>query len=178
MSDSQEILEAIETRLAEAREEIKALGAARVALLGRAKATRSARPATESRSVPGRVRASRSAPREVRSNGAASSRPSTGVRTARASKPATRGRALPAGAIELALQEQPAGLSAAALTKLTGASHNQVTARLRDLEHAGDVRRSGARRTSLWRLVTDEEQIAERAAELEKAQRPTASANG
>lgn len=71
--------------------------------------------------------------------------------------------------IERLLSEKPEGLSAAALSKLTGASYARVTARLRELEQAGEVKSSGTRRTSLWRMVT-EERVAQRAAELENAQ--------
>jgi len=39
---------------------------------------------------------------------------------------------------------------------------------LHDLEAAGQVRRSGARRSTVWQLITDEERIAQRAAELER----------
>jgi hypothetical protein len=42
---------------------------------------------------------------------------------------------------------------------------------LRDLEREGEVRRTGASRSTRWRLVTEEERIAKRAAELEKQSR-------
>jgi hypothetical protein len=58
------------------------------------------------------------------------------------------------------------GLSAISISKQAGAGYNQVLGLLRQLEGSGDVRRTGTRRTSLWRLVTDEDRIAERAAEL------------
>jgi transposase len=65
------------------------------------------------------------------------------------------------------LRESTEGLSATALSKRVEAGYAQVLELLRRLEREGEVRRTGARRTSLWRLVTDEERIAERAAELE-----------
>jgi hypothetical protein len=66
------------------------------------------------------------------------------------------------------------GLSAIAISKRSHAGYSQVLAVLRALESAGRVSRSGARRTSLWRLTTNEDhqlieyeaQVAERAAEL------------
>jgi hypothetical protein len=51
---------------------------------------------------------------------------------------------------------------------VSNASYRQVLDPLRELENAGPVRRTGTRRTALWRLITDEERIAERAAELER----------
>lgn len=176
MSDSQQILAVIETRLIEAREEIAALQAARGVLTGSTQRTRSA-PRTNSR-LGGRRRTgvSRSTTGRAPANVAAA----TLVAPARAknalaakrspSTRAPRAQTLGDGAIERFLRENADGLSAAALTKITGASHARVTARLRDLEQVGEVRSSGSRRTSLWRMVTDEQRIAERAAELENAQ--------
>ena len=43
-----------------------------------------------------------------------------------------------------------------------------ATKLLHELEAAGQVRRSGARRSTVWQLITDEERIAQRAAELER----------
>jgi hypothetical protein len=37
---------------------------------------------------------------------------------------------------------------------------------LREREQAGEIRREGRRRSTVWRLITDEERIAARAAEL------------
>ncbi len=177
MSDSYQILAAIETRLIEAREEITALQAARGALAGSTHSTRS-RPRANSRSSGPRRPHVRSTTRTTPSNGAASVSAAAALKAkdAQASKPARsargpRARTLGDNAIESLLREKADGFSAAALTKLTGVSHARITARLRDLEQAGEARSSGTRRTSLWRMVTDEERIAERAAELEKAQR-------
>jgi hypothetical protein len=44
---------------------------------------------------------------------------------------------------------------------------------LRELEAAGRVRRSGQRRGTRWHAITDEERIAERAAELAALSKPT-----
>jgi hypothetical protein len=43
-----------------------------------------------------------------------------------------------------------------------------MLARLGELESSGTVRRTGSRRSTLWLLITDEERIAQRAAELER----------
>jgi hypothetical protein len=68
------------------------------------------------------------------------------------------------------------GLSLLALATRTGVRDAKVRERLRELERAGQARNSGKRRTSLWRLVTDEQRIAERAAELARASKTWATA--
>jgi DNA-binding IclR family transcriptional regulator len=68
--------------------------------------------------------------------------------------------------LEAMLRESGDGLSAAAIARRAHARDAQVRDLLRELASAGMVRQSGARRASRWRLVTDEERIAERAAEL------------
>lgn len=61
----------------------------------------------------------------------------------------------------------PKGASAVAIAKRTGATYERVRAMLERLEAAGRVRSAGRSRTSLWRLLSDEERIAARVAELE-----------
>ncbi|HWF54407.1 MAG TPA: hypothetical protein VG223_07270 [Solirubrobacteraceae bacterium] len=73
---------------------------------------------------------------------------------------------LVADRLEEMLGVSDGGLSAISIAKQAGAGYNQVLALLRQLEQDGRVRRTGSRRTSLWRVVTDEERIADRAAEL------------
>jgi len=58
------------------------------------------------------------------------------------------------------------GLSTAAIAQQGHAEPAQVLALLRQLETAGEVRRSGERRGTRWHLITDEDRITERAAEL------------
>ena len=70
--------------------------------------------------------------------------------------------------LERLLADTSAGLSANAIAERAGARYNPTLKLLRELEAAGLVRRSGSRRSTVWRLVTDEERIAERAAELER----------
>jgi DNA-binding Lrp family transcriptional regulator len=70
--------------------------------------------------------------------------------------------------LEQVLADARSGLSAAVIADRAGVAHNRVLARLRELEASGTVTRSGQRRSTLWRLVTDEDRIAERAAELER----------
>jgi hypothetical protein len=177
MSDSQEIAVAIGARIAEARAEIASLEGAISALTGAATAA-GTQPAAAppGRTAPGRTaRGSRrrrsstgSAPRSSELAGVADAAPVRATRS-RSSRRSSRSTG---STIEELLRGAPGGLSAAALAKRTGLSYARVTARLRDLAQEGDVRSSGARRTSLWHWVTQEQRIAERAAELEKAVGP------
>jgi hypothetical protein len=75
---------------------------------------------------------------------------------------------LSAGQLERLLGDATSGLTAGALAERAGVGYSGVLAQLRSLEAAGTVRRTGARRSTLWLLVTDEDRIAERAAELER----------
>ncbi|MGZ4331034.1 MAG: FaeA/PapI family transcriptional regulator [Solirubrobacteraceae bacterium] len=60
------------------------------------------------------------------------------------------------------------GLTTSAISEETNANPNQVRTLLRELETSGRVRRSGQRRGTRWHLITDEDRIATRAAELEE----------
>lgn len=83
--------------------------------------------------------------------------------------PRRRSRSLAPGQLEELLRESEDGLSRIALAIRTGVSEAKVRDRLRELERSGEARSLGSRRTSLWRLVSDEERIAERVAELARA---------
>jgi len=89
-------------------------------------------------------------------------------RNAAAAKGAKPVGALAPGTLELMLREAADGLSASTIQKRSQASYSQVLALLRALEDGGQVQRTGTRRTTRWRLITDEERIAKRAAELER----------
>jgi hypothetical protein len=80
-----------------------------------------------------------------------------------------RPQELAAGQLEKLLRESENGLSVVALARQTGVGEAKVRERLDALQRAGEARSSGSRRTSLWRLLSDEERIAERAAELARA---------
>jgi hypothetical protein len=71
-------------------------------------------------------------------------------------------------ALERLLADASAGLSANAIAQQAGAGYARTLKLLHELEAAGQVRRSGSRRSTVWQLITDEERIAERAAELER----------
>ena len=78
------------------------------------------------------------------------------------------GVAVGAETLERLLADTSAGLSASAIAQQARAGYDPILKLLRELEAAGRVRRSGSRRSTVWRLITDEERIAERAAELER----------
>jgi hypothetical protein len=105
--------------------------------------------------------------------------PATNGASAEATKPRRRAAAtaapkrrkvasLKAEQLEQLLAEVSAGLSAGAIAERAGVSYSQVLARLRELEASGKVRRTGSRRSTLWRLITDDDRIAQRTAELER----------
>jgi hypothetical protein len=57
-------------------------------------------------------------------------------------------------------------MSTSELAKASGGRPDQILALLRELERTDQVRRSGERRETRWQLITDEDRIAARAAEL------------
>ncbi len=59
-------------------------------------------------------------------------------------------------------------MSTADLAVQTGGDRHQLLTLLRELEAAGQVRRSGERRSTRWHAITDEDRIAARVAELER----------
>ena len=188
MSDIPQLLAAIDSRLAEIAAEIAALESARAALDGPRTIGRSPAGATDAvaaRSRP-RTRRPRRTPSPTPSVRAASGIPpelATSVHqggsaatpkrlTPKAAANGTRRRraraAVGSETLERLLADTSAGLSASAIAEQAGASYDPTLKLLRELEAAGQVRRSGSRRSTVWRLVTDEERIAERAAELER----------
>lgn len=75
-------------------------------------------------------------------------------------------QALTAEQLQLILAGSADGLSTAAIAEQGNADPTQVLTLLRKLETTGRVRRSGARRGTRWHQITDEDRIADRAAEL------------
>jgi hypothetical protein len=71
---------------------------------------------------------------------------------------------------------QANGISAGELADRLGADRIRVLAQLKELEARGDVRRTGERRATRWYVITDEDRIRERAAELERRSRRSAGA--
>jgi hypothetical protein len=185
MSDLDQIRESIEARIVELKDEITALEATRVALNAKRAGRTTPAPSTKH---PGRHRnptaasnGSSTAAATETSDGAAPDVASVAAQEAPARSPKPRRRTqtkssksqkrvevLLAGKLEAMLREAEDGLSAVAIAKRSNAGYEQVLDLLRHLESTGQIRRTGSRRTSLWRLITDEERIAARVAELER----------
>jgi hypothetical protein len=139
MTTIEQLVQSIDTHLEELRGEIEALRRARQKLV--------ANGAAPDRRAPAPAR--RQARRRSRSQ-----------RSRRATEVA------PAGKLHRLLTASD-GLSTAALAEQANADPAQVLPLLREMEAAGRVRRTGARRGTRWHAVASEEEwIAQRAAEL------------
>lgn len=193
MPSLEQIHESIEARLGELRSEMTSLQAARVALHtnGTSRARSGPAAASSAATKPKRRRSSRSASEEsatgANADAAASARAaatserstkravtSRKRRARNESRPAKPNRpveVLLAGKLEAILRDAGEGLNVVAIAKRANARATQVSDLLRELEAAGQVRRTGVGRASRWRLVTDEDRIAERVAELEARSR-------
>jgi hypothetical protein len=79
---------------------------------------------------------------------------------------------VPAGKLT-ALLAGTDGLRTAELAKATNGDPAQVLTLLKEQESAGDVRRTGIRAATRWQVITDEDRIAARAAELTAQSRRT-----
>jgi len=187
MPDIPQLVAAIDSRLADIAAEISALDAAKAQLSaprsgGHAPATTSdatagrPRRRTASRrltpeSKPPRAITGSGAPELVTAapdaEGAPTPKRSTRSPAVTVTRPRPGGGAVGAETLERLLADTSAGLSAKAIAAQAGAGYNRTLKLLSELEAAGEVRRSGSRRSTVWRLITDEERIAERAAELE-----------
>lgn len=189
MSNIPELVAAIDRRLADIAGEISVLDAAK-AELAAPRTGGQARPvttdATASRRRGTGSRSSRLSPAPTQRATAADSRATDPVRAARDARRAvtpqrstkkgvatvTRrravGGAVGAETLERLLADASAGLSANAIAKQADAGYARTLKLLHELEAAGQVRRSGSRRSTVWQLITDEERIAQRAAELER----------
>jgi hypothetical protein len=134
-----------------------------------------ARRALEAARRNGESAAAPLAPPSPHLNGAAAAaeptaRPSRGRRPrATGSRPARRQSSpLRFEDLERVLSTAVEGLSASASADEVGADYQATLRLLRDLEAAGQIRREGTRRSTRWRLITDDDRIAARAAELER----------
>jgi hypothetical protein len=75
------------------------------------------------------------------------------------------GLVVPAGKLT-ALLDGSAGMSTSELAKATSGRPDQILALLRELEKTDQIRRTGERRGTRWHLITDEDRVAARAAEI------------
>ena len=187
MSEIPQLVAAIDGRLTELAAEISALESAKAALDGTRTVERSpagdasavtsrssARPRRPRRTgspVPTEPVASGTAPEpgtSVRRDGGAVSPKRSTWKAAKRTRRPRAGMAVGAETLERVLASTSSGLSANVIAEEAGAGYTAILKRLHELEAAGEVRRSGSRRSTVWRLTTDEERIAERAAELER----------
>jgi hypothetical protein len=83
---------------------------------------------------------------------------------------------VPAGKLEVLLAGTE-GMTTTALAELANGARDQVLTLLRELEAGGQVRRSGQRRSTRWHVITDDDRIAERAAELAARSRAAKAAD-
>jgi hypothetical protein len=135
-----EIVTSIDERLAEAKAEIAQLEGARRALInGEAPAVKPKARRVGRETTPRRTTARKAVRRD--------------------------GVVVPAGKLT-ALLDGSDGLSTSELAKATHGRPDQILALLRELETSDQIRRSGVRRGTRWHLITDEDRIAARAAEI------------
>ena len=197
MSDIPELVAAIDRRLTDIAGEISALDAAKAELAaprtaGEAPAItidttstrrrrRTARRVTPS-STPPEPATGSGAPDPVKAAPEAAStvtpQRSTQGRAASRTRRRAAGGAVRAETLERLLAGTSVGLSANAIAKQADAGYSRTLKLLHELEAAGQVRRSGSRRSTVWQLITDEERIAQRAAELERLRRGPSQRRG
>jgi len=165
MSDISQLLAAIDGRLADLAAEIAVPEAVKAALDGprtdgRVPAGATDTTTTGSRPRPTRRRrtpppaatsADKPAPVVAARDDGSTRTPKRATRrlTAKATRPRRGGAVVRAETLERLLAVTSAGLSANAIAEQTGAGYKPTLKLLRDLEAAGQVRRSGSRRSTL-----------------------------
>jgi hypothetical protein len=183
MPDIPTLVASLDTRLDELVTEISTLEAARAALTrtlaappttaahNGATPKRPRRPAPQTNTAAPTPGPPATDPRPELATTATGSKSDASTARRRASattSPRKRVSSLSAEQLEQLLAGGRSGLSAGAIAEQVGVGYSPVLARLRELEASGRVRRTGSRRSTLWRLVTDEDRIAQRRAELER----------
>ncbi len=183
MTETKNIIASIQNRLRELDEEIGVLSAARAALDGHASRSPSPRRnAATRRASASRSPKASSAPSvepAVESGDRAAAQPVAPAAKPRRRAPrrprvaATRREVVPAEKLEKLLSDTD-GLTTSALAETANGDRDQVLTLLRELETAGRIRRTGQRRSTRWHVITDEDRIRERAAELAARSRSAA----
>jgi hypothetical protein len=160
---TQDLVTSIDERLAQARAEIASLEAALVAFATPPAPARQRRPAHRQSAAATPTRATGTGRRtRSTSNTPAHSNPAPSR-----ARPARPGRNADVDAARLqALLGDHDGLTTTAIADHTGASRIRILAVLRRLETDGQIRRTGIRRSTRWHAITDEDRIAQRAAQL------------
>jgi hypothetical protein len=158
---TQDLVTSIDERLAQARAEIASLEAALVAFATPPAPARQRRPAHRQ---PVAATPRSAASRRHRSTGSAPTHSRPVPARARTARP---GRSADIDASQLkALLGDHDGLTTTAIADHTGANRIRILATLRQLETDGQIRRTGVRRSTRWHTITDEDRIAQRAAQL------------
>jgi type IV secretory pathway VirB10-like protein len=185
MPDIPTLVASLDTRLDELVTEISTLEAARAALRTRTLAApppaaahngatpkRPRRPAPQTNKATPKPGPPATDPRpELATTTATGSQSEASKTRPRASATTTstkRVSSLSAEQLEQLLAGSGSGLSAGAIAEQAGVGYSRVLARLGELEVSRRVRRTGSRRSTLWLLITDEDRIAQRRAELER----------
>ncbi|MBV9195318.1 MAG: hypothetical protein JO168_14330 [Solirubrobacterales bacterium] len=176
MSYISSLLTSLETRIGELRAEIAQLETVRAALNASTADAVSARNGS-ARVISKRTRGNSTkagTPTLARSRAASSSVTSTGTAkksrraaTSKIRRPRRSEAPLQLADLEQLIRASGTGLSASAIAAQAGVAYDKTLKLLRELETSGRVRREGSRRSTVWRLVSDDERIAQRAAELE-----------
>ena len=185
MRTTNDILDSIDNRLRVVRKEIETLTAARAALESREQRSTARRGTTATRTSAARQSngAGGGAPAKV----AVEAKPDTSSRVLSTSRRKARATAqprprrktvrsvsvVPPERVESLLSDN-GGLTTSALAERTNGDRGQVLTLLRELETAGRIRRTGQRRGTRWHVITDEDRIRERAAELAARRKRTA----
>lgn len=177
MKTTDEILKSIDNRLRDLRGEIETLSAARAALHpGRARpAAQQRTPAARANGLQGIGPTSADTvgePVEVVARKTGEAAAKRGARTTgRAAR--RNGRAKPQRSANVVTTDRlnlllvgTEGLATSEIAKRANGGHDQVLRLLRELEASGRVRRTGNRRGTRWYMITDEDRIKQRAAEL------------
>jgi hypothetical protein len=163
----EEIVANIDARIAALQSDIQPLLDAKVALQNQDTAPKgSSRPGRETQ-------------RKRTATSAAKPAPAKTAPTPKRRRAVRRARVSPVSSDQLiALLEGSDGLASTALARETGGDGNQIRALLKQLADAGQVRKTGERAATRWHLITEEEQIATRAAEIEAQMKTAQTAAG
>ena len=158
---TQDLVTSIDERLAHARAEIASLEAALAAFDMPAAPVRERPPARSQRTAVAAISSTGQRPRAA-STTPAQSQP--GPARSRTAQLDSNGAADPERL--QALLGAHDGLTTTAIVQHTAANRVRILAVLRRLETDGQIRRTGVRRSTRWHVITDEDRIAQRAAQL------------
>jgi DNA-binding MarR family transcriptional regulator len=181
MKSTQDIVDSIDSRLQELTQEINTLSAARSALDAPAHepltqpSRRAIKRGTRATSASPRTRPSASSPREISRKASRERTARSRDRTPAKARPAARRAAVAITPERLeSLLSENGGLTTSQLAERANGNRDHVLRLLRDLETAGQIRRTGQRRGTRWHAITDEDRIRQRVAELEASRKSPA----